>query len=395
MLDLDSLVFPRGSHQSGHNMPTVESFEFLSIQDSAGILSLTIKDESMGNHPHHDVRQGYWWWNGDSLHWIGSTWRNIYTVSGARSARTFLADPVVHSQMSGTVRLDYSRRWGAQEELWSGDLYDLYPTVLGVDSMSIHTIGLKINADSILPLRNSLPMLVAERRFVDPKDISCPTDIAVVPLFAQSGFGEPLLSPYSVTGRMSYSLREALKGPIAPTVNGWIEGDSLALSFCMPDERKVAFWFDPDLRQEYGDSIISGEELVYVVHPHERSSPFRVEGFRAYHGSNGLAFELVDSGEGRFRWSNTGLEVTIRIARSRIGFQTIDSLAVCGFGMQSLWWEGDTPGEFSNDFEHGPDGFNRDKPSTWGNLVLGKREDHIDERGLLQRLKRLEENQEK
>jgi hypothetical protein len=63
--------------------------------------------------------------------------------------------------------------------------------------------------------------------------------------------------------------------------------------------------------------------------------------------------------------------------------------------MQALWWEGDTPGESNHDFERAPEGFNRDKPSTWGNLAIGRRVDVVDDRRLGRYLERLEDRERK
>lgn len=389
VLRVDSLLFPSGSHQSGNNLPQVISLEL--HPDSLSndhVLALLLEDNSVGNHPHSDTREGFWLWTGDSLQWCGSIWREMSTVSGAESSRGFQSTSVFRRLATGRAAIDYSREFGAEEGVWYGRVRDICPIVLALDRPSPRVLGMRITADSILQLRNSLPMLVTERLFVDESDPSCPVDVVVSPLFRQASFGEPNVDPRTTSGLSGYSVRQLLRGAIAPSMVSWVEGDSIAFSFCMPDNRKVALWFDPDLRWNYADTAISGDERVYVVHPHERSSPFRVEGYQVSRSPMGMSFTLVDSGEGRFRWFNEGLEVTVRISRAQIGFQTVDSLAVCGFGMQALWWEYDRPDD--HPFEQAPPGFNREKPSTWGNLVLGRRDDYVNERRLWRYLELME-----
>ncbi len=381
-VDLASLLFPKGSHQSGSNLPDIQSVSLMPSdgKTGCGILSIKIEDNSSGNHPHSDAREGFWYCVGDSLVWVGSLWRGLSTVSGAESVRGFESQLDPSGTVGEPLTFDYRRSLDALEGVWSGELKDIFPTVIRMDSLGLRVLGMRVASDSMLPLRNLLPMLVAERYPGSVSRPASPPELVLVPLFAQAGVGEPLMGPGSASGRGDYYVRQQLKRSVTESLSGWVEGDSLVLSFCMPDERKVAFWFAPRLSSNDNDSSFALRRRVYVVHPHWRTSPFRVEGYQVNQTANGIKYALVDSGVGVFRWFNEGLEVTLRISRKQIGFESSDSLAVCGFGMESLWWEYDLPDK--KIFEVAPAGFNRHRSETWGNLVLGRREDIINERRL-------------
>ncbi|MBI3872389.1 MAG: hypothetical protein HY304_04855 [candidate division Zixibacteria bacterium] len=397
IIDPATVAFPPGCHQSGHNRPSVSSLEFLTRRGRPeGILSMTIDDESMGNHPHADARQAFWFWDGDSLRGIGSLGKHFYDVLGSESSYDFEGELTLSdSSDQNEIRCRYSRTFREEAEAWFGSLSDPAPVSIVIGSDGIRVEGIRFGPDDFRRTRNGLPVLVADRLFNGPSDPSCPPDfVGIAPLFRQATFLEPTQWSDSQSNFSEYFFRSNLTQGTIPSMRAWVERDSLAFEYVIHSSSMAAFWFDTDLAGDLDDTTLSSDERVYVVRPLAQGSPFIVRGYCVDETETGIQFRECDTATAQFRWLPEGLDICLHIARGQIGFRDTDGPAMCGFGVEVLYDDWKFPNLYPGSREVGPSGFRRMNPNSWATLVKAQRHDNIDERGVARRLE-LEQNRKK
>jgi len=387
--DIDSLIFPPGSHETGHNMPMVKSIDVFEPDAANGkLLSMWVQDNSTGNHGHSDDRQGFWWWQSDSLVWLGSIWRDLYTVHGAENSHAMRSElEFTTEQTPDAVRLKYSRSFRSESGVWFGKLSDTHPISIAAGPSGIRVEGILGKTGRLIRVRNSLPVLIAEKLEGDPNDLATPPLTIAAPVFTQTTFLEPKLDPVSMDGLSDYHFRDALGQDVAASVRIWTKRDSLVVTFVCPDEQSVALWFDTALEGDFDDSLLSQDDRVYLVRPVGEASASRAEGFAIARREDGTAhFVVRDTAIVRSRRHPGGRELSVCLERADVGFEDSSNGAVCGFGLETIQHSAEFPNLTIEPLEVAPSGFQRANPHTWATLIAGTREDHIDERRLQRHL---------